>query len=280
MKKDQKESLALRFLYQTIPGRMMLRILISPWISQSAGKVLDSRYSAGLIPFFTRMCNISVKDMEIPEQGFPSFNAFFCRNRINRGNFIPSDKILYAPCDGYLCRIPIWENTIYDIKHTKFTLEELLKDRKLARKFYGGTALVFRLCPEHFHRYSFAANSKVMAARRIPGIFHCVRPIATEKYRVYAENTREYQIMKSDEFGYLVQMEIGALLIGRISNLPLQDKNVKAGKEKGYFEYGGSTVVVLIQKGKAEFYKNIEKELFDGREISIREGTKICFSKG
>ena len=43
-------------------------------------------------------------------------------------------------------------------------------------------------------------------------------------------------------------MEVGALLVGKISNHK-QSTVVTRGEEKGFFEYGGSTIVVLTQKG-------------------------------
>ena len=44
---------------------------------------------------------------------------------------------------------------------------------------------------------------------------HCVRPIAMEKYPVYVQNTREYTLIDTENFGQVVQMEIGALLVGK-----------------------------------------------------------------
>ena len=80
-------------------------------------------------------------------------------------------------------------------------------------------------------------------------MLHTVRPIALETYPVFAQNCREYTVIQSPEFGKVVQMEVGAMLVGRIVNLE-QEGKAERGIEKGYFEYGGSTVILLVGKDK------------------------------
>lgn len=265
-----KESLSLRFLYRTVPGRVILKILTLPPISRAAGRLLDSRISVCLIPYFIRKYHISTRRVVVPEGGFRSFNQFFCRREVRRRSHDPKKCApgILSPCDGYLSRIPIRKNEIFDIKHTKFTLEELLQNPRLAREFQDGCACIFRLTPADYHRYCYASDGKVLFQKRIPGRLHCVRPIATTAVPVYAQNAREYQVIETRRFGRIVQMEVGALMIGRITNLPPGESGeVKAGQEKGYFEFGGSTIVVLLKKG-----------ILDGSdesEIPVRQGDTI-----
>ena len=268
-----KESLSVRLLYETIPGRMVLKLLVNPKVSKAAGVLLDSGISKSLIKGFKKSNNISLKDVIIPQGGFKSFNDFFARKRnikleISKGELI-------SPCDAFLTCIPIKKNTIYDIKHTRFTLEELLKDKKLAKEFEGGYALVYRLTPAHYHRYCHCVNGMATKHKTIKGILHCVRPIVTSKIPVFVQNSREYQVYSTDEFGKVIQMEVGALLVGRITNNKLTaGQMVAAGTEKGYFEYGGSTIVVLLQNGKILLDDKIIKAN-KGEEISVSYGERI-----
>ncbi len=248
MEKTNAESVWIRFFYGTLPGRLLLKPLVSPWISRLAGRFLDTRISRILIPFFRRKCGISMRDVIVPDGGFPSFNAFFCRKR--RGKATDGDASMISPCDGLLTCIPIRKGSLYDVKHTGFTLAELLGDGRLAEEFQGGTALIFRLTPAHYHRYVYAADGEVLSWRRIKGIFHCVRPICTRQIPVYAQNAREYQVIQTKELGKIVQMEVGAMLVGRIVNEPPRSRKAACGEEKGRFEYGGSTIILLLQKGK------------------------------
>ena len=54
--------------------------------------------------------------------------------------------------------------------------------------------------------------------------------------------------MQTRHFGTVAQIEVGALLVGRICNHDGAGAFTR-GAEKGCFYYGGSTVVLLLQKG-------------------------------
>lgn len=82
---------------------------------------------------------------------------------------------------------------------------------------------------------------------RIPGVFHTVNPLAGEIYPIYKENTREFSVLKSQHFGNILMMEVGALMVGRICN-EKENCPVHRGEEKGKFEFGGSTVICAWKK--------------------------------
>lgn len=293
-----KDSILLRFLYGTVPGRMALRLLVQPEVSKAAGRFLSSRASWWLAPYYIHKYGIDMSGIEIPKGGFPSFNAFFTRRR--KGGFRQesdgtdtagtgadsaertglcggSDISLLSPCDGFLTPIRIRGNTVFDIKHTRFSLEDLLGDTELAGRFRDGLALVFRLTPANYHRYCYAADGTVLRHRRISGKLHCVRPVALREIPVFVQNSREYQVVRTEAFGTMVQMEIGALLVGKICSerLTRETNHVRAGVEKGYFEFGGSTILLLLEKDAV----CIRRELYARRnadgEISVRAGEKL-----
>lgn len=272
-----RESLALRFLYGTVPGRMFLKLLVQPKVSEAAGHVLSSGVSKFFVPYYIRKHKIDMNDIEIPGKGFSSFNDFFTRKR-RTGSFDAACGHVISPCDGWLSVVKIRENTVLNIKHTRFTLEDLLKDRELAGRFRGGTALVFRLTPANYHRYCYAADGKVLLRRKIRGVLHCVRPIALRTFPVFVQNSREYQVLKTEEFGTVVQMEIGALLVGKIKNKDISSKStpVHRGEEKGYFEFGGSTILLLFQKNAVCVREELYEEQNGDGEIRVRMGELIA----
>ena len=51
-------------------------------------------------------------------------------------------------------------------------------------------------------------------------------------------------------FGTMIQMEVGAMLVGKIENRP-GSGTVTRGQERGNFAFGGSTVIIMTQKKKA-----------------------------
>ena len=49
-----------------------------------------------------------------------------------------------APADSKLTYYPINDDTILEIKDTKYQLKDLLQDETLAKEYDGGICLVFR----------------------------------------------------------------------------------------------------------------------------------------
>lgn len=272
-----RESLVLRFLYRTVPGRMVLKLLVQPKVSEVAGYYLSSRASKWIVPYYIRKHKIDMSDIDIPSGGFSSFNDFFTRKRSTECFDVTCGHLI-SPCDGLMSYIRIKENTVLDIKNTKFTLNDLLKDHELARQFRDGTALVFRLTPADYHRYCYVANGKVLLHRKIEGRLHCVRPIALRTVPVFTQNSREYQILGTDSFGTVIQMEIGALLVGKIRNaIPsIEAGYIQRGEEKGYFEFGGSTIIILLQKNTICINENLYKKQNRGGEIQVRMGEFVA----
>jgi phosphatidylserine decarboxylase len=181
---------------------------------------------------------------------------------------------LAAPCDGLLSVWNIKADTVIPVKQSQYTIQSLLKDETLASEYKDGLCLVFRLCVDNYHRYAYADSGKKGPNIFIPGILHTVRPIALEASPVFTENCREYTVIESPVFGKLVQMEVGAMLVGRIVNLEGEGTAVR-GKEKGFFEYGGSTIIVLLKKDAAVINENILKNSATGIETPVKMGEQI-----
>lgn len=267
----KKDTLFIRFLYHTVPGRCLLKILVKPQISRKIGIILNSRFSRGLVPLFVRKNRINLKEYE--EDKYTSFNDFFTRRRrATRIDITPEHLI--SPCDGYLSVYPIDKNSTYTIKHIEYHLEQLLENRQLAEHFSGGWCLIFRLTPKNYHRYCYVCEGIRRECRKVEGKLHCVRPAAYTSIPVFIENCREYVKIESDFFGYIIQMEIGALLVGRIQNHPSSPK-VLQGQEKGYFEFGGSTIIILLEKNRVKIKNEIQERSRRNEETEVYLGEQI-----
>ncbi len=248
-------SRSLRFLYGTAVGRLLLKPLVQPGLSRAAGWLLSQRVSRCLIAPFVRRSGINLGDY-LPED-YGSYNEFFCR-RIRPELRPLSNAALVSPCDGRASAYPITDDLRFTVKHTVYTVSSLLRNEALAWRFAGGTALILRLAVDDYHRYCFPMDGTVGETGTIPGCFHTVQPIANDQYPIYKENTRQYTVFRSEELGDVAMVEVGALLVGRIVNHPVTG-TVCRGQEKGYFQFGGSTIVLLLQKHVSlpqEFFHN------------------------
>ena len=266
----------LEYLYKTKSGRVLLRPLVSKPVSDLSGFVLDSSVSKLLIGPFVKNNKINTSEYRL--DGINSFNDFFCR-RIKPGRrVVDMEKTsLVAPCDGLLSVNKISSGSILSVKQSKFTVSRLLRDRRLAASFNDGYALVFRLCVDNYHRYIYFDSGKKYSNRKVSGIYHTVRPVALEEYPVFIENSREYCVIDSENFGRCVQMEVGAMLVGRIVNKDKRTKKVRRGAEKGHFEYGGSTIILLVPKNKVNLRDDILKRLNSNHEIPVKMGEVIGY---
>ena len=264
---------ALSFLYKTTCGRVLLKLLTTRAVSKACGAFLDSRISSCLIKPFVKKNKINLDDYQT--DGIKTFNQFF-RRKIKEGRraFDANPNNLCAPCDGHLSVWKIESGAVIPVKQSQYTIFSLLRNDALAQEFDGGLCLVFRLCVDNYHRYCYAESGKKGPNIFIPGVLHTVRPIALEARPVFVENCREWTTIESGAFGKIVQMEVGAMLVGRIVNHE-GEGSAERGKEKGYFEYGGSTIILLLKKGAAKINKEILDNSSAGIETPVKMGSVI-----
>ena len=268
---------SLEFLYHTAPGRMVLKVLTKPGISKICGRFLDSPLSCCLIKPFTRKNQICLSDYQL--NSIHSFNDFFSRKI--KPNLRPMDKDpfhLAAPCDGLLSVWKINEDTVLPVKQSHYTISSLLADSNLARRYNDGYCFVFRLCVNHYHRYCYVDSGRKSSNRSIDGHLHTVQPIALHDIPVFTENSREYTLIQSPHLGTLLQMEVGAMLVGRIVNHKDSGMVIR-GQEKGFFQYGGSTIIVLTEKGKVSLREDISLHSKNGVETPVKMGETIAYAK-
>ncbi len=260
-------------LYATVPGRAVMKLLAAPVVSGIVGKFMDSWMSTFMISSFVRKNGIRLSDYE--RKKYRSFNEFFTRRIKPEKRPIDQEQThLIAPCDSLVTVYPIDLHTRIKIKHSVYTVGSLLQNDRLAAAFTGGYCVVCRLSVDNYHRYCYIDNAVKGRNHFIPGVLHTVNPAVLEHIKIYKENSREYCVMDTANFGRVVQMEVGAMLVGRIRNNH-QVAVVRRGQEKGCFDYGGSTVVLLFQRDQLAIDDDILKNSAQGIETKIHMGEKI-----
>ncbi len=263
----------LKRLYRTVGGRFILKFLTAPIISKTAGIFMDSPLSIPLIEPFIKKNNIDMTQYRDSE--FSSYNDFFTRKIKSR--LRPIDKTpehLISPCDSKLTAYKIGENSVFKIKDSYYRISDLVQSKNIAQRYRGGYCLIFRLCVDDYHRYCYIDNGRKGENHFISGVLHTVCPIALENYNIYKQNSREFTVLHTENFGDVVQIEVGALLVGRICNRH-SAYNFHRGEEKGKFEFGGSTIVMLFEKDKILLDRDILENSSLGIETVVKYGSKI-----
>lgn len=262
----------LNFLYHTIIGRLLLKIfIVNKSYSRLNAKFENRKSSIKKIEPFIKKYKIEMQDYE--EKEYTSFNDFFTRSLKNGKRKIDLNReSLIAPADSKLLVYDITEEARIKIKDSIYSVEELLQNKKLSEKYKNGICLVYRLSVDDYHRYCYIDNGKNIDKMNIDGKLHTVSSISNQ-YKIYKENQREYHVQLTENMGEIIYMEVGALQVGKIINAPIID--FQKGQEKGYFEYGGSTIVILIQENRVEMDHDILEMSQKNMETKVKYGEKV-----
>lgn len=263
---------SLYFLYDTTFGRCVLKVLTLPVVSKIVGAFMNSRLSTPMIKKFILKNNINMTEFENVK--YKSYNDFFTRKILPEKRKVADNPTHFiSPCDSKLTAYKITENAVFNIKGTNYSVEELLKNSKLASHYIGGTILIFRLSVDDYHRFCYTDDGYQEKNVHIKGILHTVQPISLKRYNIYKENSREYTVLHTKHFGDIIQVEVGALLVGKIKNLH-ENYTFKKGEEKGYFEFGGSTICQLV-RSNVVIDSDILENTHAGLETCVKYGERI-----
>ena len=257
---------ALRFAYETLLGRTLWSVLFgSKAISACMGRRYDSPKSRKDIAKLVAIPGCRAEEAEKPIGEYSCFNEFFTR-RLKPGSRPIGDGIV-SPADG---RLMLYLGADAD---APFPLKGATRS---LRTVFDGDApsglydiAVFRLAPVDYHRFHFPCDCTTCGdVRVIPGKYHSVNPIALVAYPdVYADNER--QIVKcSAAFGDFYLVDVGAFGVGTVVQTYAGDRHAK-GDEKGFFKFGGSTVILVAKAGAIKFDDDLVKNSASGLETRV-----------
>jgi phosphatidylserine decarboxylase len=182
--------------------------------------------------------------------------------------------VAVSPADGKILAYAHISNSDFIIKGYRFDVSSFLNGR-LAQNYLDGTLVIIRLAPFDYHRFHFPMSGSVSPITRIDGDYYSVNPLALRKMaEIFCLNKREFTIISNPLFGDVVMAEVGATMVGTIVQT-YTGNFVKKGDEKGYFKFGGSTVVLLFEKNKIRIDEDLLMNTSKGYETVIRVGERI-----
>ncbi|MDN3506059.1 MAG: phosphatidylserine decarboxylase [Simkaniaceae bacterium] len=274
-KQKEKENIpcktCLEVLYHGNPFSWFFRTLLckTPLFSRLFGSLQDRPSSRKKIAPFIEKYQIDTSDFLDPPESFPTFNAFFTRKLkpsarpISNGN-----DVAILPADGrYLAFQSIHHQEGIWAKGKKFSLEKLLGDAKLAHKYAHGSLAIIRLAPVDYHRFHFPFDCVPSEPTLINGPLYSVNPIALKKnIEILTENKRALTHLKTEHFGTVLYVEIGATNVGSIVQTYEPEKHYAKGDEKGFFAFGGSCILLLFEPGRIQLDHDLIENTSQGLE--------------
>jgi phosphatidylserine decarboxylase len=265
----------LVWLYNNPIGEATLWTLVKrKLVSSVYGKMMDRTSSAEKIQPFIEEFDIDMSSFR--QQEFKNFNDFFTRKLKNNARPIDTcNNIAVSPADGKILAYADISNSDFLIKGFRFDISSFLDDPFLAQKYNDGALLIIRLAPVDYHRFHFPLSGDLTPDKKIEGDYYSVNPIALRKMaEIFCLNKREYTILSNALFGDVVMAEVGATMAGSIMQT-FKGNSAKKGEEKGYFKFGGSTVVLLFEKGKINIDKDLLTNSVKGIETEVKMGERI-----
>ena len=260
---------SVKFLYTSLLGRLILKLINNRFISKIVGCYMNSKLSIKRINKTIKDNNIDMSLFEKKE--YTSFNDFFTRHKKNL-NFDMKKDHFVAPADSKVLAIKLSKDSSFDIKRSNYNLKTIIKE-DLTDKYKNGYALIFRLEVSDYHRFHFIDDGERDDYKYIKGRLNTVQPIAYNK-KIFHTNSREYTTLHTKNFGDVIEVDVGALLVGKITNNKEITK-FKKGDEKGYFEFGGSTIILFVQDKKITIDNDILLNSTLGKETIVSCGEKI-----
>jgi len=271
--------MAIRVIYALGPveKRRFQRLLKKYTLRQ--GIQYSDPASANQIEPFIKFHNLDMSDVLLPVSEFKTFNEFFCRK------LKPSAR----PCENFFeprtavsmadCRLSVFSSidtaTKLWIKGKNFTVSHLLD-----QEYHGnGSVVIFRLAPQDYHRVHSPVDGVIGEPKHIDGQYYTVNPMAIRSgLDVFGENTRTIFSIESPTFGKVMVVMVGAMMVGSCVVTKTPGTKVKRGEEVGYFQFGGSTVVILFEEGKFVPDRDLEANSLLKIETLVKVGMSVGHS--
>lgn len=275
----------IKFLYTSVAGKKIGNLFTNKYFSKFYGAFQDLPSSHNKVRPFIQKFNIPIQDYEPgtrpsldPKDSYRTFNEFFIRRfRLGKRSFVSDPRRMPAFAEArYVGFESVNDERLYPVKGHYLKAKDLIGNDQVAKIFEGGPLLIARLCPVDYHRYHYPDNGKVLDNFRVPGAYDSVNPFALKyKNQIFIKNERHVSILETEQFGKLAYIEVGAICVGKIVQSHRWNKPFMRGEEKGYFLFGGSTVVVLGEKGKWKPSQDIIANTDKGIETYLHLGTEV-----
>ena len=277
---------AIRFAYESYLGKIIAPIIASKSVSQLYGCYQDWAISRNKVPPFVEKFGIDLAiykagsiTADNKQNSYKNFNEFFIREfEDNQRHFIEDENKMPAFCEArYFGHDAIDDKVQIPVKGELLKSEDLLGGSNWSSTFANGPLLVARLCPVDYHRYHYPCGGKTLDSFPIGGQLHSVNPLALKsKPEIFIINERRASILETERFGKLAFIEVGAAMVGKIVQTHDEQKAHHRGDQKGYFLFGGSTVVLLGEKDKWRPSKDILGNTLAGIETYLQLGEEVA----
>jgi phosphatidylserine decarboxylase len=267
-----------RWILTSSVGRALFNgVLNNSFFCGIYGKLQDTKRSREKILDFVSQNDIDAREAELELDEYETFNAFFTRKlRAGARPFDPDPEVFCCPADGKVLVFPkLAAETRLLLKGYSMSISSLLGSGVDTERYAEGAALVIRLAPYDYHRFHFPDGGEAALAQEILGRYHIVNPLGLATVPdAFIRNKRSVTALNSEHFGQVSYVEVGGFAVGTIVQTYAPGE-VTRGQEKGYFKFGGSTLVLIFEEGSIRFDEDLIKDSEAGMEVQVRAGSRV-----
>lgn len=193
----------------------------------------------------------------------------------------PNPKSIVSGAD---CRITVFNNVPstleFWIKGDYLTLNDLFQNQYYANMFEGGELAIFRLAPQDYHHIHAPVDGVIIDYYDLDGEVQSVNSDAVRSdNHVLEKNKKSVYIVNSNTTNSTVALiPIGATCVASLVIHPGIGDSISRGEDMGYFQFGGSTVVVIFQKGSVTWDSDLLEATGNQVEVLVNVRTHIGVS--
>ena len=254
---------------------------LSAWIVDYAkawGAYLDEHASAQHIDTFRTNPAFCWDDYMPLPSGYRTFNQFFARH-VKPGRrpvaALSNAEVIVSPVDAsFIGEWPIGNDSTIDVvspsidaKGLRWSIEELLRDSAYADRFAEGVFTHVALRTFDYHRWHSPVAGTVLEARIIQGQASLDVAVVLEPpsrdgrpagRRLRAVEGTGYQFVQTrglvvldSPIGLVACLPVGMAQVSSVVITAEVGATLRKGEEMGYFQFGGSDLVLVFERTSA-----------------------------
>lgn len=249
----------------------VLRVLPRTTISRVAGRAAEFLWPGALrdvvLNAYCKAYNVDLSEAAASRDTYDSFDAFFTRALKAGARPIHADaNVAVSPADGQVASFgEIDAESTFVVKGRPYRLVELLGDASEAERFQGGRGCVVYLSPRDYHRVHVPCEGVLSRVNSLPGDYFPVNEFGVKHIpQLFIRNRRVACFVDTPEHGRVAIILVAAMVVGRISVLGIDERDVPVGEwpmgkevargdELGRFHLGSTAVVLFEAKAGVEW---------------------------
>ncbi|KAL4917385.1 phosphatidylserine decarboxylase-domain-containing protein [Aspergillus aurantiobrunneus] len=236
---------------------------LSNWMvrySNEMGLFMDTPASAAKLDTFRSSPSYNIEDYVEPRGGWRTFNEFFSRH-LKPGRrpiaAVGDSLVLTSPADFEFKELHVVsESSTVTTKGLTWPIGQMLRGSPYKDRFANGVWLHGFLNVDDYHRVHTPVSGTVLEARTIQGQSYMQVEAAefANGASLTVPNEAGYQFCQSrgliivdTGFGLVAVLPVGMAIVSSVILTAETGIRLRKGEELGYFQFGGSDVVLLFE---------------------------------